>query len=265
MDSDVALRRLTGIAAIAAASFAVAPAAAQQSASGESTKGEAAAESGSGGGQEGADEEKDKPDPNSPDYWSEIRKVHTVQKRDFQKVNRFSVTAYGGLIPNNIFERYFPVGIRLNYFILENLGIELAGSYAFQSNTRLEEILSEPSGVGAEGVRVADSQRSHTNFGIVWSPFYGKTALYDNAIGYFDMYVFGGMGMMVAKTAEQLNQPKEEIPTVIKPEGVLGGGIAFYLLENAAIRADFRQFAFQKETGGVSNPSEVSVGFGWFF
>lgn len=212
--------------------------------------------------------QKDKPDPNDPDYWSEVRKIQTVQKRQFQKVGRFAVSVYGGMIPNNIFEQYFPVGVRLNYYILENLGLELAGSYAFSSQTAVEGVLKEGGqGIGASGLRLAGIQIAHSNFGLVWSPFYGKVSFYDETIGYFDMYLFGGAGVVLTKAETQFNQPRSQITPSVKPEGVMGAGLAFYFLNNASIRLDFRQFAFQKTKGvqGVANPSEVSLGLGWFF
>ena len=118
-----------------------------------------------------------------------------------------------------------------------------------------------------ETVRVADTQLWHTNFGILWSPFYGKTSFHESAINYFDMYLFGGAGMVVTKTPQFANQPLSEVQSVIKPEGVLGAGISFYVFDGGIIRADYRQFIFQKVegVGGVANPSEVSLGFGWLF
>ena len=105
--------------------------------------------------------EKEALDPNDPLYWAKLRGVYTLQKRQFQKQGRIAVSLYGGLIPNNIFERYFPVGLRVNYYILENLGVELAGSYNFAQDTGLSEQLQEESGVGAQQVLVGDSQVSH--------------------------------------------------------------------------------------------------------
>ncbi|MEZ4461254.1 MAG: outer membrane beta-barrel domain-containing protein [bacterium] len=213
----------------------------------------------------------DEPAPGSernekdPLYWAKLRDVYTVQKRVFQKQGRFAATVYGGLIPNNAFEKYVPVGVRLNYFVLENIGLELATSYAFKVTTGLEAQIRESSpGLSAQQVLVGDTQLSHTNFGIIWSPFYGKTAFYDSALNYFDLYLFAGAGLVITETQPDFNAlPEKEF----KPEGALGAGLAYYLGTSAAIRLDFRQFVFQKVAGvgGVATPSEVSAGFGWFF
>jgi outer membrane beta-barrel protein len=202
-------------------------------------------------------------DPDDPDYWAKTRDIYTVQKRPFQKEGRFAATVYTGIIPNNIFEQYYPAGIRLNYFVLENIGLELSGSYAFKSDTGLESTIKEKSGVGAQQVLIGDTQVFHTNFGVMWSPFYGKTSFYNTVLNYFDLYLFGGAGLVVTETQPDFNA---ETSTDYKPEGVLGAGMAFYFGEHASVRADFRQFVFQKtDESGVANPSEVSLGVGWFF
>lgn len=237
-----------------------------ESASGEQASESVAGESGSQQ-QKASSQGAEGPDPGDPHYWAKVRKVRTVQKREFQKVNRFAASIYGGLIPNNIFERFFPVGVRLNYFILENIGFELAASRSFESSTSLRGVLGEPDGINARSIKVADSQVWHTNFGIMWSPSYGKAAFYDDAIGYFDAYLFGGAGMVVTKTPKFPNQKEADEPQNIKPEGVLGFGLAWYMTDHLAVRADFRQFLFRKnpDVGGVANPSEISLGAGWFF
>ncbi len=227
-----------------------------------------------------------KMDPNDPLYWSTMRDVYSLQQRSFQKDGRFALSLYGGVIPNNIFESYIPVGIRMNYFVLENIGIELSTSYNFSYDKGLEDKITEPSGVSAQQVLVADQQvayafdfdnpakdrdgidvgklfvPSRVNFGVVWSPFYGKTSFYSSALNYFDLYLFAGAGLAITQTTPDFNAPKE---ADIKPEGALGAGMAFYFGQHTTLRLDFRQFVFQKVNGGVANPSEVSLGLGYFF
>lgn len=248
------------------------PAAEQPAEGGEGTEASAPADGPAPAATEQAKDEEEEEaeddlanlDPDDKLYWSTVRGIFTMQKRAFQKGRRFGITVYGGLIPNNVFEQYVPLGIRLNYFILENIGVELAGSYALKVKTGLQPLIEEEDGLAAQQVLIGDSQVSHTNFGIVWSPFYGKTAFYDNALSYFDMYLFAGAGLVVAETTPTFNAAPE---TDVKPEGALGAGLAFYAGQHFTLRVDFRQFVFQKVegVGGVANPSEVSLGAGYFF
>ncbi|RAL24852.1 hypothetical protein DL240_01175 [Lujinxingia litoralis] len=201
-------------------------------------------------------------DEDDPMYWAQMRDVFVMQQRAFLKEGRFALTVYGGVIPNNIFEQYFPLGLRANYFLLENIGLELATSFALKRPTGLQETLEDEAGAGAESVLIGDSQLSHTNFGLVWSPVYGKLAYYNDRLIYLDMNIYGGAGMTVVQTQSDFNAAPS---TTVKPEGVLGAGLALYLGEHAAVRADYRQFIFQKVKSGVAKPSEVSLGFSWFF
>jgi outer membrane beta-barrel protein len=193
--------------------------------------------------------------------WAKRRGVETVQKRSVQKVDRLAITAYTGMIPNNIFEKYYPVGLRLDYYILENIGVELSGAYAFAADTGLIDELSDPQGSGATGVLLGDTQLAHFNFGVTWSPVFGKTTFLNGAINYFDMYLFAGFGLLVKQTESDFNA---EPSTGVAPEGALGAGLMFFLSNDWAVRADYRQFVFQKVTGGVANPSEVSLGVSYF-
>src|SRR5690606_12356401 len=115
--------------------------------------------------------------------------------------------------------------------------------------------IQDSEGVNAQEILIGDSQLMHTNFGIVWSPFYGKVAFYDQGPFYFDMYLVAGAGMVLTQTQGDFN---EDFETTAKPEGVLGAGMALYFGEHLGIRADFRQFVFEKVAGvgGVANPSE---------
>lgn len=203
-------------------------------------------------------QEKEELDPNDPLYWSKMRGIQTIQRRTMQKVGRLGITGYTGMIPNNIFQRYYPVGLRLNYFILEGIGVELAGSYTLQQDTGLTRTLEDKQGVAAAGVLLGDQQLGRVNFGITWSPLFGKTSFSNRALNYFDMYVFGGFGMLAKQTQGDFGAA----PTVgYTPEGALGGGFMYFLNTDMLVRLDFRQFIFQKVTGGVANPTEISVGF----
>lgn len=203
-------------------------------------------------------------DSSNPLYWAQMREVYTVQKRAFEKEGRFALSVYGGVIPNNIFEKYFPVGLRANYYVLENIGLELAVAYAAKSTTSLKETIQDSTGVNAQDILIGDSQVMHTNFGLVWSPFYGKMAFYNEGPIYFDVFLVAGVGMVLTQTQRDFNEPFE---TAAKPEGVLGAGAALYFGEHLGVRADFRQFVFEKVAGvgGVANPSEISLGATWFF
>lgn len=213
--------------------------------------------------EEGTEEEgAERPDPSDPLYWAEMRDVFTVQKRPFLKEGRFSATVYAGLIPNNIFEQYFPLGLRFNYFILENIGVEFSGSYSLKSESGLDETVTDPQGIGAQDILIGDTQRIHSSLTVLWSPFYGKTSFYNSALNYFDLYVAAGAGVVVTQTQPDFNADPTSDTNV---KGALGAGLAYYFGQRVALRFDFRQFLYNTEAGGLTKASEVSLGGSLFF
>lgn len=205
-------------------------------------------------------------DEDHPLYWAQMRDVYVMQQRSFLKEGRFAATVYAGMIPNSIFEQYFPVGLRLNYYVLENVGVEISSSYAFQRGRTATDVVLDDGGgadggINATAVGISDIQRSHTAVGLKWSPVYGKFSFYNSGLFYFDMYLFGGAGLLIADSA-RIGEEESREP---KPEGLLGAGMAVYMSDHIGLRLDYRQFIFQKHGGGVANPSEISLGFSWFF
>ena len=154
-------------------------------------------------------------DPNDPMFWATVRGIETVHPRAILKEGRIGLTGYVGVIPNNVFAQYFPIGLRLNYFILENLGLELSGNYScgfgkseaeketgFRQcgrDTGLRRTLQDDQGIGATSVLLGDEQLAHVNFGFNWSPVFGKTAWRNSSLKYFDFYLFGGVGWVLTQ------------------------------------------------------------------
>ncbi len=202
-------------------------------------------------------------DDDDPMYWAEMREVYAMQQRAFHKEGRFSATFYGGVIPNSIFEQYFPLGLRGNYYLLENIGLEASTSFNFSRDTAVNDVVADGDGIGADNrPLIGDTQLSHTTLGVKWSPVYGKFSFYEDRLFYFDVFAFGGAGVVVSQTQSDFGA---DPGTTVKPEGVFGLGVGVYAGQHAGFRADYRQFVFQKVSGGVANPSEISLGFSWFF
>lgn len=196
-----------------------------------------------------------------PMYWATVRGIQTIQKRGIQKDGRLSLTAYAGIIPNNIFERYYPVGLRVSYYVLESLSAELSGSYAFGQRTDLENYVLDDQGINADGLLLGDVQLAHVTFGVNYSLMFGKLAWLDDEIDYFDVYVFGGAGVVIKETREDFGEEPVVSGAV---EGALGLGVQYFFNNDFALRLDYRQFIFPKVTGGVANPSEFSLGLSYF-
>ncbi len=194
------------------------------------------------------------------DYWSERRDIRVIEHRQFEKVGRHQLTAYVGIIPNDPFINYYPLGIRYDYWLLESVGLEVDASYigdTFRAESDLQGFLEEN---GADVV-LLDQQRWRTHFGVNWAPFYGKIAFLNLKLIHFDFNVFGGIGVVGVRS---LNAERTAEEDEYKVEGSIGCGLNIWVIDWFSIRIDFRQFIFEKAGGGASHPSEISLGFSFF-
>ena len=197
-------------------------------------------------------------------YWGGKRDVSVVQKRLFPKDGRFEFTLFGGVIPNDPFLTYIPIGGRFNYYFQESISLEVAGSFTggpLQLDSELTTFLKNQRNIRAN-VDLLDIQQWRAGATFVWSPFYGKLALLNAKLSHFDINLQGGFGVLQAESPPQngIGDPATEF----KPEGILGAGFRFFVTDNVTLRVDYRQFIFQKVNGGVATPSELTLGVSFF-
>lgn len=194
------------------------------------------------------------------DYWAERRDIRVIEHRLFEKAQRHELTAYFGIIPNDPFINYYPIGLRYDYWLLESVGLEADFSYigdTFRSDSDLSTFLSDN---GADVV-LLDQQRWRGHFGVNWAPFYGKIAFLNLKLLHFDFNLFGGIGVVAVRS---LNEDRTEEVDEYKVEGSLGCGVNLWFVDWFSLRIDFRQFIFEKAGGGAAHPSEISFGLSFF-
>lgn len=193
-------------------------------------------------------------------FWAEQRRVRVLQRRLYETDGDFQLTLYVGVVPNDPFINYYPIGGRFGYHITESIAVELAGSYMIDSNTDLADFLDRE---GDVSVFLRDVQKWRANFTVLWSPIYGKFSFLGTKLAHFDWFFGAGVGVLGAENpdADNLN----EFSVGVKPEVALATGWNLHLHQRWALRLDYRQFIFQKEDGGVALPSELSLGASFFF
>lgn len=196
-------------------------------------------------------------------YWGGKRELSVVQKRLFTKDNKMEVSLFTGIIPNDPFVTYVPLGGRFNYYFLESISLEVAGSWAgLQLDSDLSSFLKNEKKIQAN-VELLDVQQWRAGAGVVWSPFYGKMALLQRKLAHFDINVMAGFGALGVESPPQdgIGDPVKET----RIEGILGAGFRFFLTKSVTLRVDYRQYIFQKTNGGTATPSEISLGASFFF
>lgn len=199
-------------------------------------------------------------------YWGKKRDVAVVQKRLFAKDGRLEFTVFGGVIPNDPFLTYIPVGGRFNYYFIESLSVEVAGAYTGEGvriESDLATFLKNNPDIKAN-VDLLDKQIWRANAAVVWSPFYGKMALANANLSHFDINLVAGLGVVQTESPPRHSSISTQTQTEIKPEGTLGAGLRFFMTESVTLRLDYRQGIFQKIGGGVSKPSELTLGLSFF-
>jgi outer membrane beta-barrel protein len=199
-------------------------------------------------------------DQDLQDYWAENRDIQVIQHRLYEKVGRVELSIFAGIIPNNPFLDYYPIGLRVGYYLLESLAIQVDGSYigeTFRVEGELDQFLQENN----VNVDLLDLQMWRAHFGVNWSPFYGKLAFLGLKLVHFDLNLHAGFGVV---GIENISENRLTTENELEIEGSLGAGFNFYINDMFSVRLDYRQYLFQKAGGGVSNPSEISLGFSIF-
>ncbi len=194
-------------------------------------------------------------------YWgNEMREVDALQKRLYRKDQRWEFELYTGVIPNDEFFSYYPLGGRVDYFFAEDFGLEVWGSYLIRVASDLESFLEDNFNESLI-VDVPESLQWLAGVNFLWSPVHGKLGIFTDTLGHFDVHLAFGAGV-IGTTVRQLE--KEE--SRIVPAGNVGVGMRFFLTESIALRFDYRQFFYAAAQldngtgGGLSHPAELTLG-----
>lgn len=204
-------------------------------------------------------------------YWSGKREMPVIKgDKLYITAERLELALYGGIIPNDDFFNYFPIGMRATYSFDGIWGIELSGSYSgLASNSELTDFLVE----SGEGIRkdvdLGDTQLGRVGVYGVFSPLYGKWSFQTYKISHFDLFIVAGMGAVFTEapdiqTTGSVSEPADEPVSRIAFEGSFGVGFRFFLADWVSMRIDGRWFIYPAFDSGVEVPAEVTLGFGFF-
>ncbi len=188
-------------------------------------------------------------------FWGERRKVEVVQKRLFEKDGGFELQAFAGVIPNDDFIVYSPVGARVAYNFSEAFAVQASFAFAMDHDTELTTFL-----VDEIGLKEADIQEFidfYYNVNLLWAPVYGKISLLGLKLTHFDTYIGVGFGAFRTQTLDPENPVKNPED---KPAGNTVVGFRWYVTDWFNVQTDYRHFFFEKFKGGVSTPIELSLG-----
>jgi len=200
-------------------------------------------------------------------YWGKRRKVTVIQKRKFPKTGRFEISAHFGVVANDPFLTYLPVGVRGTYHFKEWLGAELGFMYmpSFESNLKIN-IESVGSGRNALTVQVLEQQKMLFHLSAVFSLLYGKVALMQTGLSHFDVFLTAGPSFHIVSPPKDSSGRELDV-SGFRVGGQVGVGMKFFINDFFGIRLDVRQYLFPKSAeagGGLHKPTEISLGATFF-
>ena len=198
-------------------------------------------------------------------YWAKRRAVKNIHKRLFLKDGRHEFALTAGVIPNDEFYTYYPVGAKYDFYFSEDFAVEAAGTYMPNKKTDLQRFIENDLVKGIE-VRLPQSLTWQAGIGVLWTPIHGKVAIFDTKLGHFDFGI--ALGVMAMGTDVQLEGSTDVNPR-IDVGGNAGATVRFYLNDFIALRLDYRHFFYNgrnldDEAAGLSYPAEISLGVSFF-
>lgn len=186
-------------------------------------------------------------------YWKPAER-EVLRKSLYDKTDRHEFSIFFGVVPNDSFFSYIPLGGRWDFFFTEHFGIEVFGAYwvsldgdlkSFLEENQLYPILTE----------FPQQLQWNASASIVWNPLHGKLAVFTTKLFHFDFHLSLGVGAI----GTQLERSNGTTDSKVDVAGHLGVGLRFYVNDLIAIRADYKQFLYGAESG-VAAPAEFTVG-----
>jgi len=188
-------------------------------------------------------------------YWA--RDVRVVQPRAVEKAGALELDALVGVIPNDAFLVYMPVGARVAYHLTERWSLELGFEYNIQFDTGLRAHLEASDAQLRARLRHRQQLRASGSLG--WSPLYGKLAV-AGAVVHFDGYLLAGAGLVRTEEEQAL-----DLPAAVRPDFHLGAGVRLFFGQRWLVRLEYRQYLYVRPEdrtgggGGVGAASEVAL------
>jgi len=198
-------------------------------------------------------------------YWAKRRQVRNIHKRLFLKDGRHEFSIVGGIIPNDDFFLYYPIGARYDWYVTEDLAVEVDGSYIIETKSDLEKFL-EKQIYGSVNVDLPQKLMWQAGAGVMWTPFHGKIGAFSTYLGHFDFGIKLGVmaiGTEVSKDDNSAGKPRVDVG------GNAGVTVRLYFLDFMALRIDYRHYFYaardtEDDVRGLSYLLEISMGLSFF-
>jgi outer membrane beta-barrel protein len=215
-------------------------------------------------------------DTNLDKIWGQERELKVIEKKQFLPDFRHEVGIFLGVIPNDPFFVFVPIGLRYEYHFMESLSFELAGCYAPSAETGLVGEIKSGTGNAIFRGDLLERFNWYVDANIKWAPFHGKFQVMNKRITSFDAGFLVGIGVMgsqVYKGGELETRWNYDGAIPFNLMANLGAFIKFWVTDYLAVSIDYRHYIYPKFPGfntdgsvkgewsdGVSSLAEISFG-----
>ncbi|MDX9721542.1 MAG: outer membrane beta-barrel domain-containing protein [Myxococcota bacterium] len=198
-------------------------------------------------------------------YWSGSREMPVIAgEKLYSKDGRMELGLFGGILPNDDFFTYYPVGVNVAYHFDSIWGIELKAAYVdLKSDSALTAFLADNGANIRKNVDLGDTQVARVDVVGLFSPLYGKWSFQTYKISHFDFFFMLGVGMLVLNEPEipkGLKDPAPDPVSRITAEGLVGAGFRFFATDWMSLRLDARWFMYQAFDDSIAAPADITLG-----
>lgn len=157
-----------------------------------------------------------------------------------------------GYIPSDSFNRGFPVSVGYSFYFKPYLAWEVVNyTYNINRETQLKQDFKNL-GVAVQNIGfggILDYPKNIIVSGIVYTPLYGKSLLFNKSLVHSETSFYLGAGSIV------FNQVGH-IPTIVP--GIQG---RYFVTPKSAFRFYLRQYFFKDEQLGLTGITEIGLGY----
>lgn len=190
-------------------------------------------------------------------------RIKAVSRKFFLKKNRFELTPAVGASVNDPFFRNYVLQLDATYHVAESFAVELRlGLPVFGEPLGPIDFLRSEYDTLTNIVRPA----YYGHVSGVFTPLYGKVAMFSEWIWHYDLYMAGGVGVTGIGILSGANLDMAAIGHM--PSMNVGVGMRSFITKWMVVHVDARDYIYPSVTEGLSNVQNlfiISVGAGFFF
>ena len=202
-------------------------------------------------------------------YWGQQRKITPLERRNHDHAWRHEFTLYGGIVPNERFFSFYPLGARYDLFFHNDFAAELWGAYLIGTPSALNEFYNDNATLGETALGTLPPELTFMGgASLIWSPIHGKFALFSSKLTHFDVYLATGLTILGTTSEERCTNPNDADTCsggdAITAGGHIGFGFRVQFLEWMAAKIEYRQHFYGATEGATTAPAEFNFGISFW-